>query len=805
MSGIFTAAQFSRALGYSPQRMRQVLAPDCSGRDLVRGQETACWPISALPHDMKARLSHLAKASELSAAEFVEAAQERFRCPAEMKFQPDAPAKASALRELVGPVLRASSGCSLSNTADSVRQALTGTDIFPLRSARTVRRLVERLQARVGEARDFQNLDIYLAEFFLREQPPRKAAGACRHLALWASAGTPDIEGAAFESGHFWDAAVADLEEIAEAAGMRRAKAAVMDWIEAAGLGVAASRDSLRKKLEHRLCLKRAGTVPSRIVGSAMRRGRCGRKRKYELNEAEQRRLVYWRIKRNGSLPRALKDLAEDRACRPEIAGLIQGEFERARAERCVPRWPASLYRQARVSPEARALSNGPRDGARFGLKSRRSPIIIEEDGSKVAMRPHDIWESDDVSINEPYCFRSPMDGTWLVCRQALATIDVASGAWLSVEPIGRERDAYRAEDIADHFYQSVIQHGLPRVWRIEQGRWNNNWVWGVEIAKGVRWGGICDLIKIDSVHSSNGKGLIESSFNPLQRELATMSTSIGRRRGEKEAASRLVSRARRGDIGALKAFWSIQAAADGMHKAMTDLNAIPKLREALGPFTTIPEDILAGATKRACPAAERWRFLPIKRLLRVRGGAVEVNLSSQGYTRPARFSVRGESRRYLHEGEPVLVAFHPGHPEWGCHVFDGDPNSPSFQELMLVAEAVFDAPQYSFAADRPTHEQKRRASAARRSEFRGITASGIKRLAVSEARDSSGASAISGENLDHHVLGTQFASSERRAKGEAAIRMARGKIHDDYDEDAELARAEAGEAELRARGLLIS
>ena len=97
----------------------------------------------------------------------------------------------------------------------------------------------------------------------------------------------------------------------------------------------------------------------------------------------------------------------------------------------------------------------------------------------------------------------------------------------------------------------------------------------------------------------------------------------------------------------------------------------MPKQRRAFGRNMVAPDDLHRQAEKRECPESEFWRFCPVKQQATVRRGNVELWVKY--YPHKFCFRVNGNSELYLEHGYPVLIAFHPGHPERGCHVFNAE------------------------------------------------------------------------------------------------------------------------------------
>ncbi len=577
----------------------------------------------------------------------------------------------------------------------------------------------------------------------------------------------------------------------------QKAQAQIFARISAPGAPFAAfSREALRKQWTRKLSKWSAGNLQDN-------RKKSGRSPKFGLTDAEKRSLRKL-VLLKGSFSIAVEWFAKSPACLPETRTMIIEELDRAARLRRKPSWAPSLRQAGHVTVEEEAAFRGTKAMQDVAFQDRRGMYFVDERGEKQGMRPNTIWESDDMSSNEPF--------TWTeegphgepiprIGRQTLCTIDVYSGAFLAAMPIGRERDAYRAEDIADHFAECVEANGLPFAWRLERGPWENNFIDGIKVGVDnegcdIRWGGLDPIIHICRAWTSKQKGTIESSFDLLQSLLAHESISIGRHRGEFEAATKLFLAAGRGDIEAWRKFWPINQAAEGFANAMEAFNQRPKQRRAFGRDLVAPADLYRNAERRECPASELWRFCPVKDSATVRGGHIEKTI--RNYPLPFRFRINGvKDGMHLENGSKVLVAFHPGHPERGCHVFNAARQSREgwkFGEFLLTVPMAEDAPQVSLSkVEKDAFAVRRKANAAVRSEFRGII--GGKRAAkASTARDGFGNSKQL-RNTERREPISPVAAA--RNDGDEMIRQAK-------DEEAELSRIKRLEDEAFERGDLI-
>jgi hypothetical protein len=225
---------------------------------------------------------------------------------------------------------------------------------------------------------------------------------------------------------------------------------------------------------------------------------KVGRPPACELTEAEANALRLLRL-RSDSLRLAVEDFLSSEVCSPATRDYLERVIERAAATGREPSWPSSLRRAAHVSEEIRAKFRGERAVGKYAPTTTRGAFWIDAEGTERSLMPLDIWESDDMSANEPFRHRDPVTGEELIGRQILFTGDRQSAALLGLTLVGRDRDAYRAEDILDHLLDLIDVYGMPRVWRIERGIWESRGIAGVALDDararelgylGERWAG---------------------------------------------------------------------------------------------------------------------------------------------------------------------------------------------------------------------------------------------------------------------------------------------------------------------------
>jgi hypothetical protein len=501
----------------------------------------------------------------------------------------------------------------------------------------------------------------------------------------------------------------------------------------------------------------------------------CGRPAKFEVDAHESNALRSLVLVRD-SQTFAIEEFARTHPeCRPETREKILAELDRATREHRYPRWPVSLRRAVAVTSEDRALLRGSKHFDALSFSPRKGLFFTDEEGRRVSLRPHTAWVMDDYSTNEPYIV-SAESGAQRLCRQTLAAMDVACDAWLGVEMVGRERDAYRGEDILRFILRCIDGQGtMPLYLMLERGRWDSQSVHGLDLErelgpkfKGRTWGALDELFGIIHGFSSRHKAQLESSFNILQRALAHSGREIGRHASEFERATKDYLAVQAGRKDARSAgFLSIEEARQCHWRAMQYLNGRGKHRAATG-LVEVPDDLMAmwdaELDARRLPESERWRFLPVKRLATVRGGFVELSVTP--YPRTFRFQINGtEGGLYLPGGYRVLVAFDPAMPAMGARICNGETGTANrdarpIGEFLATAPDAQDAPQFDLRGGGYADSGKKKASAAARTAFASINPH-RRGLAVDAQHDGRGTASVL----------MRAEGGRRRAEGDAAVR----------------------------------
>jgi hypothetical protein len=428
------------------------------------------------------------------------------------------------------------------------------------------------------------------------------------------------------------------------------------------------------------------------------------------------------------SLAAAVDSFLDDPEASEPAVRALSAIISKAHAERKVVVWPFSVRKAAVLTASEKENHRGPKHAFQVASRSRSGAFVRIGD-KDIPLLSGMIYVSDDMSLNQPYRFWDSSLARETVGRQSLMTRDVRSLCWLQADACGRERDAYRLEDIADHMRNVVETHGLPLAWVVERGPWKNTFIDGLRLEDGTRWGALNDLFHIHHAFVSTGKTEIEGGFGPLQSLLSHKSTDIGAHRGEFETATKLMAKANRGDPESLRYFWSMSECMNGVAEVMQVDNNRLKQRQHLNGRTVSPQELWSDEyVKTELHPEDAWYFLPVKMSATVRGGMIVVK--TDHYERTFRFQVHGsEGMPCLDHLYPVLIAFHPGKPEEGCHVFNNcsdhrNREGYAFGQKIGIAEFDPDVPKLVIGAPADVENKKKR-NAAVRAEYRTIIPAG--------------------------------------------------------------------------------
>lgn len=796
-SRLFTAARIGAVVGKSARNVRLIMRREgIAGHPMmVREQRALGWTISELPATLASTLLRVAQREKYHSIEHLLSVRPESWKPAipvDDLAQSEVE-RAEKLCAVLAPILAKPNAeelpiAALVNRAIADFAALS-TPLHPCE--RAIRQWIELACARDRGEGQWQRWELYLSETPRRKTvqrglDPSQAEIAGPVLVTALACVSNREKPTAQERKRIFDAAFQQLSSQEQAgANAARVKRQLIRLLDASGVKLAASRAALGMAWLHLHRKWMEGGQDTSALADG-RKGRSGRPTDYQLSRTEKCALRSLVLQRE-SFALAIEQFAYDPKCRPMTRALILEELDDAARRQCSPSWPLSLRRAGYVTAEERAKFRGQKSFQVVEHCDRRGLWWFDECGTRHSLLPNTLWESDDMSSNEPFSWPDPETGEIRIGRQTLCTQDVFSASWLGATPLGRERDAYRAEDIADHLLDTVRALGLPQFWRFERGTWECAMIGGIKLRDGKVWGSLDELFGVIRTWKSRGKGGIEVGFDLVQSLQAHRSDSIGRTRGEFEAETRRFLRACRGDAKAAANFWPIGEYADALKGAMEAFNGRPKRRRAFGRKLVVPADLYAGAVRRECPENQLWRFSPVKKTATVRKGHIEVNVPH--YPLPFRFRVNGEvPMLYLENGYGVLIAFHPGHLERGCYVFNGETSARNrdgwpLGEPLLLAPCAEDAPQFALSRDEQAFLARRQANAAVTSEFRAVAG----RSRVSVSRDGFGRS-VRVETGPNEPLSSPAADALAQR---SAARVARQKQGKRLQEEARALRTE--------------
>ncbi len=403
--------------------------------------------------------------------------------------------------------------------------------------------------------------------------------------------------------------------------------------------------------------------------------------------------------------------------------------------------------------------------------------------------------------------------------RQGLWAMDFASGRWLGVDVIGRDRDAYRAEDILRFFRKLFSTYGLPRIGIIlEKGAWKSKVIVGgqvpVEIDEEIGEAKAQEALLLSIEHefgiqvrhcrNAKGKGHIETGFGYLQRTATTFidSPTYGTWRGEFSRDAKLITAVQTGakhpkEVGIppmaemSKLMENVAVYLNGEEKEGRNQADIPDLRWKAALEAKPPAPL---------PQAKIHVFFPVKTRATIRGGHVRVpsNGDSFSFAAPSVFAQIGS-------GRPVMVCFDPTEPSLRATILNYESSTELGKagDFLCHAEHVEDAPGFLLkGANSDDNPGRRRAyNRSFSSYFVAFGVFGKKAVRAHEHRDGRGNVAL----VEHGEPALPLPGLARHgsdSEGSALIARARSRRPKTREEeDLEIARIERMEAEALARG----
>lgn len=387
----------------------------------------------------------------------------------------------------------------------------------------------------------------------------------------------------------------------------------------------------------------------------------------------------------------AAQIFARDPRCSEELRAIL----EPLGAER--KSLPPTISKAMQVRKSEKDLHRGPKRAALQGIFTPRAMSWIEN-GVEKPLRPGEIFESDDMTLNGMFWVPWRNDGDKCAARygcrvfraQLLPWLDVATGGFVAYSLILRESDAYKADDIRwalNHLFNSV---GIPKVLRFEHGSWASNAVSAIEK----------DLNVCKITHAKTAKGkIIEGRFNQLQRICAVNEIHLGRRRGEFEQSNSKWMAYRSGTRDPRKELPSLDEQVTRLDAAFNFLNNKPINGELFGSENAkslydlnywIPEQIsekyyLDNPRPRKPELRETYAILPIRREVSIRHGMARVVVKDFGgvyYFYSPEFARLGD-------GWPIAIHFDPSEPDMGAGIVSLRPTSDA-RNLLGLKEGSF-------------------------------------------------------------------------------------------------------------------
>ncbi len=526
----------------------------------------------------------------------------------------------------------------------------------------------------------------------------------------------------------------------------------VVNKLVASGLSTAAACGDAGVSRSNYERWARAVTSTDGDVWEALARKKpSGRPPVLKLTAAEQAKARWHRITKD-SLPVAVYFFLQDPDVSASAKAAIRAIEERALADETRVTYPPSIRAAFHVTAEDKAAFRGGKKPQNVEMVTARGMFYLAADGSETPILPGQLWEMDDYSCNQPFAYPDIESGEIRTGRQVLAALDVASAGWLAFDAIGRPKDAYRGEDILRFIERSFRAHGMPLFLRLERGSWDSSYIHGLTIDGLCKdWGGLDEIVHIEHVWKSKGKGTIEGSFDPLQTWLSHASLDIGRERGEFAAQTKAMRQAADSatldDVRRL-GIWEQAEAIAAHEEAARIMNSRPRRRDTIEQGLYVSADDLRarnGWHTVPLPDKEDWRFLPKKIKATIVGGIITTTNAGTGYP-SQQWVCNGVDGAHFDNGYQVLMAYDPAAPEQGAYIANADRSARNTRghgigDKLITAPFMTLAPQINLSGKRhQSIDLRKAASAAATTEFRAIRSGAPdSKLRVTVASDGNG------------------------------------------------------------------
>lgn len=525
-----TAVQIARVLGRTSRGVRKALAETKPhGVAIVQGKITAAWNLEQLPGGLKVALEEMALKRCLPNAE-------QLFADLHNAWKPNIGDKTVTLSEIVPYCLE---------EARKLQRALSGAlklvvekqqprieiETQGLRDYRTVFghgisashwwRLVYRTLKRDGGQKDFDRLELFLAEKLARKETRlvgySAAAATLDTLQRWVQQVKTLSAPTSNEAKMVWDAAFQEIETLVDTGLVEhQAKHTVFDALQKCGVTLARNPGALRRNFDRKFQRWLAGnSKPSAI--NDQRSEKSGHHRSPSLSEDDRKTLIARAVENGGRIAQGWRTTVR----RNELSLETAQRFIHNPAQKSyVPR----AVRKA-ITQDVRLLKNihhGPRVAHLKGA-------YITRDYSDCAAA--DWYQGDDVTLNHYYWEDTPA-GITAMRGQCLLFIDVRSNYILGFA-LHSERN-YTARIIRESLLRIHDTYGLPRQgFYFERGIWKNSRLLtgdqhGTELPLAVTEEGLREFVRFRHAKTARAK-VIERIIGLIQNESEALPGYVGR------------------------------------------------------------------------------------------------------------------------------------------------------------------------------------------------------------------------------------------------------------------------------------
>jgi hypothetical protein len=777
---IFTAARLAAVLDCTKRNVLSRLSSVHPHPVIICGQQAKGYILSDLPQDMIATLKELQGRYKFRSVEqlIAEGLPNAWQ-PVDLKaIHQDELDRAHGLQRAMYRALKMTTGV-VGATAVSVGLDDYSQEFGCRISERHWRRLFDMVISRDAGAEMFDDVRLYVSE-----SPRLKAAGPSAPSVLDLQLDIINLTLAAIRKAseptedevlEVWHRAFQQAE-IIEQAGCTRvaARGTVLDCIRRRGVSLAKTDKALDKAWKRKYAAWLDGGRTSQALEDA-RKNNPGREPLEMLTEQERLEVQALVIKTDPNAGKtiitsmALRMFAQTPECREELrAAILKPRSSKHKIT-------TVLKGQARTTPENKMLYRGDKTFTLSGHKQPRALTYIDEEGNEQPILPGDLFESDDMHVNQPFYvpWEDPNDkcadryGVRAFRAQLLPVLDVGSARFISHGMALRYTDAYRASDILWTFLNIFNAVGVPRWLRFERGVWDSETVRRLDAIARI-WTSI-----------TPGTKFIENRFNSLQKVMGVNGVTVGRRRGEFEETSKDWTAVREGRMHPEKAgFLNVVQLNEALNKSMLFLNGEPMEGEI---YKGVPDEIWVkhfdGRSLRKLTDEESITLQPERREVSIESGHVRCPVAEHQatyYFHATEFAKYGTGYR-------VTVCFDPANPDAGAYILNRESGARAcrdggravrMDDLLCWAEHVARTPQFSLASrveERDSFDRKRRYTEQCRLLYGTVMPFGQgaphRAAQVNDGRGHVARTDVRGDDVQRLEVGTQERTQEKLIK----------------------------------------